>query len=168
MRAARLRQASEPKMSSDQPMYKVYFIGLDDAAAGGSIAKAMFIGYQSMVQDPSTQTTASVEVNVDVNDELRSPHTTHGPFATSMSAQSREISDLTNASDFQEYRYLKIPALQISALWIAFDGRDGIVVPLAPAPSPLQPGKRYAAADFESAIAPLAKKRLEFDESKNP
>jgi hypothetical protein len=79
LRAARLRRASEPAMRGDQPTFEVYFIGLEDAAAGGSLAKAKFIGYQSIVEDPSTQTIASVEVNVDKNKMLRSPHMTRGP-----------------------------------------------------------------------------------------
>jgi hypothetical protein len=84
-----------------------------------------------------------------------------------MSEQIREVIDLTRASDAEPLRYLKIPALQISALWIPFKANDGVVVPLSPTPSPLQPGRRYDAAEFESAIAPLAKKRLEFPDLKN-
>jgi hypothetical protein len=46
------------------------------------------------------------------------------------------------------------------ALWLKPDSGTGdIIYPLAPAPPGLQAGRSYSAADFISAILPLAEKR---------
>jgi hypothetical protein len=49
-----------------------------------------------------------------------------------------------------EFRILKVPGLYVVAAWLAGD-RD-LLVPLEPAPSFLQAGRRYSDGDFLRAL----------------
>ena len=65
------------------------------------------------------------------------------------------------SANVYEVRLLRFSAIYVAALWLkSVAGAADIIVPLAPAPSALQAGKRYTADEFLAAIRPLAAQRV--------
>ncbi len=60
-------------------------------------------------------------------------------------------------------QWVRIPGIYLVALWLRDEdgGRDGdVVVPLAPAPPPLEAGRNYPPAEIRPLLQRLAEERL--------
>ncbi|HEY4239330.1 MAG TPA: hypothetical protein VGM88_05915 [Kofleriaceae bacterium] len=139
----------------------VYTLGLDAIVAGKGLAGAQHVGWRYIVDQNGTVTAA----------ETRTDGTKHafaslnqGSFAAETPARvaAAQLLPEVVAGTF-ELRLLRIPGLNIVALWLASPGADKLV-PLAPAPAPLVAGTPIAATDALAQLLPIATKRLAADD----
>jgi hypothetical protein len=84
---------------------------------------------------------------------------TEGPYdaQTVRLISAAEVSlDLGDA----EVRALRVPALHLMALWLhALDGQRDVLVPMSPAPLPVEPGRFYPAEELLAILSELAAER---------
>ena len=126
--------------------HRIYTAGLD-ALLNRSLDGAVFTGWRYLVADRD-RIVASAEL---VGDTGESPLLNGGPYVASTATAIDELEQLpeVTTSDF-ELRLLKVPALHVVAAWLV--GDQQLVIPLAPAPSFLEPGRPYPESDFAEAI----------------
>jgi hypothetical protein len=77
-----------------------------------------------------------------------------GPFVQGfLDAVDRARSDRDLAHQTFEGRLLQVPGAYVIALWLHEPGSEGdLFIPLAPANSAFQPGRRYGRKEFESVL----------------
>ena len=150
-------QAVGTRLSAERAAtYRVFVFGLDNAVSGNALAESTFAGYMTVV---NSGVPSIIEVNLDALGNPTPPHHTRGRFVHSLVTQAIEMADARADADSPEIRYLKAPAIHLSALWAAFGNvKKDFVVPLSPAPSGLQT-KRYSAAEFASAVSKVGRRR---------
>jgi hypothetical protein len=141
--------------------HDVYFLGLDDVAADARLDAARLVGRRFLVMD-GDQAVASAEIT----ERDRAFQANEGPYveatATAIAAAERNP---RFADGEYEVRVLRIPALYFMALWLKDErGSSDVVIPLAPAPAPLEPGQPYTPEDVLSQLAPSARQRLQVDD----
>lgn len=134
--------------------HRIYTAGLDALLERG-LDGAAFTGWRYLVADRD-RVVASAELAGDAGE---SPLLNEGPYVASTATAINELEQLPEVTtgDF-ELRLLKVPALYIAAAWLVGDQR--LVIPLAPAPSFLQPGRPYSESDFTAALREPAQRVL--------
>lgn len=147
-----------PPVSLTAPQ-QVYTAGLDALAEGqGLEAGARMTGWRMLVEHRG-DVVAAAEVPIHAAAAPRAPRgqMNRGPFvrATVEAITSAEQEDRVRASDFT-LRLLRVPALNLTALWLRGAAGNDMVVPIAPAPPPLEANTAYDAADFAARVAELA------------
>lgn len=136
----------------------VWFLGLDELVAGATLDDARVVAQRFLVLDGSAPV-ASAEVPASDRSGIL---VTEGPFveATAAAVTSAEARVRVDV----EVALLRIPGLYLMALWLRpRDGGPDELVPLTPAPLPLQAGRRYGAAELLAELAPMAAERLAVD-----
>jgi hypothetical protein len=90
---------------------------------------------------------------------------TEGPFvrSTAESLRAAESLEPVRETDF-ELRLLRVPAVNLVALWLHTAGRDDLFVPLEPAPRPFEAGRSYPEPEFAELAAGLARETLVLQE----
>ena len=138
--------------------HHVYSLGLSDLADGAPLEAATFVGLRFIVMD-GDKPIASAELG----DDLRGFQASEGRLVESTAtaiAQAEADPELGDAS--YEVRLLRIPALYFTAVWLKNDnGRTGdLVIPLNPAPTQFEAGRKYRAAEIVRPLAEGARARL--------
>ena len=147
--------------------HDVYLIGLGDLAGGASLDAATVVGRRFLVMDGDRPIAAA-----ELADQERGTgfQLNEGPYveATAAAIEHAE-SDPDLADDDYEVRLLRIPALYFMGLWLKSEQPDAdVVIPLDPAPAPLEAGRKYTAAGILSALAGLASVRSALDDDREP
>ena len=106
---------------------------------------------------PDPVAAGSIEISVS-GDELRFAELNYGPYAqnTLDQIQSLQSSPAFRGEDY-EVRLLRIPALNIQAIWLQSAWGTDMFFPLAPTTSSLEPGRSYSEQAFLDAIRSEAK-----------
>lgn len=138
--------------------HDVYTLGLDRIVAGGSLDEAQPVGRRFLVMDDA-RAIAAAEVAGDDGSGFSS---NEGRFVAATADAIRHAEQDPELADGRyELRLLRIPAIYLMALWLKDDdGGDGVVIPLEPAPPPLQAGRRYGPDELLRSLAGLAEQRL--------
>jgi hypothetical protein len=146
--------------------HDVYSLGLTDLAEGASLDAATLDGRRFIVMD-GDKPIASAEVA----DEGRGTgfQATEGPYVEATAAAIERAEEDPDLDDDYEIRVLRIPALYVMALWLKNErGGADVVIPLDPAPAPLEAERKYAPAELLSALAESARARLAIDDEDEP
>jgi hypothetical protein len=108
-------------------------------------------GWRFLITD-GERTVASAEV---ANDEGKSSLVNGGPYVGATVEAITRLEGMPELGDAAyELRLLKIPALYIVAAWLVDAHR--LIMPLAPAPSYLEPGAAYDEESFLAALQEAA------------
>jgi hypothetical protein len=145
--------------------HPVYNLSLTDLALGRSLASASPVAWRYVLSDGDSAAIAEVaQVPQPSGPQVPTfSMINRGPFAASL-IQTVDLvarSSTVQTSNF-EVAVVHIPALYIMALWLqARVPGSGSIIPLAPAPSPLNPGQSYTEHAFIQALSPLAQRSLQ-------
>jgi hypothetical protein len=152
---------SEPARLELAVPHDVYSLGLDRLAAGASLQDAEPVGQRFLVVDGDTPVSSA-----EVTPEGEDFQANEGPFvAATLAAVERAEQDPELSDGRYELRLLRVPALYLMALWLKDEDGDGDrVIPLDPAPEPLEPGRHYRPDELIGELARMAEARMEFDE----
>jgi hypothetical protein len=137
--------------------HDVYVLGLDELAAGTRLADARLVAHRFLVLDDSAAL-ASAEVAADDHGGFM---VTEGPYVEGTVRAIEGAEARTDATD-AEVRLLRIPALYLVALWLHEpDGEGDLLVPVDPAPRPLEAGRYYSSDELLSELARMARRRAD-------
>jgi hypothetical protein len=153
---------SVPRGVSLSAAHEVYSAGVDELAAGGGLASAAPVARGFLVMD-GPNAVASVEQDT----EGGGVSSTEGPFADATArAIERAEEDPQLADGDYELRALRVPGLYLMALWLKDLNGDGdVVIPLEPAPAPLEAGRPYRLDEVEPELAIMSRERLSFEDA---
>lgn len=150
---------SAPRGVSLSAAHDVYSAGVDELAAGGGLASATPVARGFLVMD-GPNAVASVEQDT----EGGGVSSTEGPFAEATAkAIERAEEDPRLADGDYQLRALRVPGLYLMAVWLKDQNGDGdVVIPLDPAPAPLEAGRSYHLHELEPELASMSRERLSF------
>jgi hypothetical protein len=148
--------------------HKVYTLGLDGIVEDASLAKAKMVGWMHLVMSGG-QAVASTEVKQDERGGApQFSNLNAGVYGASSLAEMRKAEeDPRYQKGSYEPRLLRIPGLDVRALWLKDkEGDNDVVIPIAPThTTALTAGRPYSVRELTAALLEPAKKRLEFDSS---
>ena len=128
--------------------HRVFSIGLGDAGAG-MLQRAEMIGSRHFVLE-GDRPVAMVQIS---DDGSRLSNVTFGALAGSMLHAIDVAEALPQvAGNDVELRAVEIPGIYLIALWLVGDATT-ILIPLDPAPWPLEGNRPYDVNEFETAAA---------------
>ena len=141
--------------------HDVYSLGLDQVARGDGIDVAERVAQRFLVMD-GERAIASEEV---VGSDESGFESNEGPFvAATAAAIDYAERDPQLADGAYELRVLRIPALYLMALWLKDEnGRGDVLIPMSPAPPPLEPLRAYAPDELLAELREQAETRLRQD-----
>lgn len=153
--------ASPPADMSLSAAHDVYSPRVDELAAGSGLSAAEPVAVGFLVMDGS-KPIASVEQDT----EEGWVSSTEGPFAEATArAIEQAEADPELANGDYELRELRVPGLYLMAVWLKDLSGDGdVVIPLDPAPAPLEAGRTYRLEELEPALQRMSRERLDFEE----
>ena len=142
--------------------HDVYTLGLEELSVGASIHQAQPVGQRFLVMDGDTPVSSA-----EVTPEGGGFQANEGPFvAATAEAIEQAEQDPALADGHYELRLLRIPALYIMALWLKDDDGDGDrIIPLSPAPEPLEAGRHYRPDELMRELTRMAAARRQFDDT---
>jgi len=153
---------AEPTDVSLSAPHNVYSLGVDELAKGRGLADTTPVAQEFLVMEgPSA--IASVEQDAGGG----GVSSTEGPFvaATAHAIQQAE-GDPELADGEYELRTLRVPGLYLMAVWLKDLNGDGdVVIPLDPAPAPLEAGRSYRLDELEPTLASMSRERLSFGDA---
>jgi hypothetical protein len=155
----RLR-ARAPAASVSAPQ-RVFTVGLDALAGASKIEdSARATGWRFLVEE-AREPVAAAEVHDETGATVPA-QVTEGQFvrSTAEGLRAAEAHPAVGEATF-ELRTLRVPALNLVALWLHSPEADDLFVPLEPAPAPLEAGHPYAEGDFTKLSTALAAESLE-------
>jgi hypothetical protein len=140
---------------------RVYTVGLTALAGSDAIQEsARATGWRFLVEEGREPVAAA-----EVQDQTRATvpaQLTEGPFVRSTAEGLRTAEALGPVRDTDfELRLLRVPALNLLALWLHTSEREDLFVPLEPAPQPFEARRSYAEPEFAELAAGLASQALE-------
>jgi hypothetical protein len=152
---------SAPRGVSLSAAHDVYSASVDRLAAGAGLASATPVARAFLVMD-GPDAVASVEQDT----EGGGVSSTEGPFAEATAkAIERADEDPRLADGDYELRTLRVPGLYLMAVWLKDLNGDGdVVIPLDPAPAPLEAARSYRLDELEPELARMSRERLSFDD----
>jgi hypothetical protein len=152
--------------------HPVFNLDLNRIAAGADMTAAHQTGVRYLLQDDRGTAVAAAELRTDASGApVQFDHINAGPYvAATADALSQAQTQLRDQDVSYEVRLLRIPALYTMALWLAAPGQENAdrIIPLAPAPHYLEPGRAYTTADFLAALREPAQSRLAVHERLYP
>ena len=136
--------------------HHVYSLGLDDLARGARLDEATPGTLRFLVMEGDAAI-ASAELGAEGGFQSN-----EGPFVAATVAAIRDAENIAEVADGSyELRALRIPALYLMALWLKDDrGEADIVIPMAPAPAPLEAERRYPPEELIPQLAEMAERML--------
>ena len=139
--------------------HPVYTAGLDDLAAGRLLETARHDGWRYLLLRGEDAVASATVGTLDGNGPPGFSHVTQGPFveATLEALRRAEALDEVRGGDF-ELRLLDVPALYLRALWL--HGPRDLLLPLPPAPEPLEAYRPYGEDEVVAALRERAAERL--------
>jgi hypothetical protein len=147
--------------------HDVYTVRLRDLAEGTSLDAATVVGRRFLVMEGDRPIAAAELADQETGTGFQ---LNEGPYveATADAIEHAE-SDPDLAGDDYEVRLLRIPAVYFTGLWLRSEQPDAdVVIPLDPAPAPLEGGRKYGASEILSALGELARARLAADDDREP
>jgi hypothetical protein len=141
--------------------HAVYDLRADKVAGGGGLASATLTGFRYLVTGGGAAIAAAEVLTDATRTATLLANINYGRFVEATSQALTQVAALPAVGTASyEVRLLRFSAIALMSLWLKPDSGTGdIIYPLAPAPSGLQAGQSYSAADFITAILPLAEKR---------
>jgi hypothetical protein len=160
-RGVRRLQTVDPTDVALSAPHAVYHLGLDQLSGGAGLDTAEPVADRFLVMG-ANETVASAELARGGGFQA-----TEGPYAEATAAAIRAAEASPELADGNyELRVLRIPGIYLMAVWLKDEDGDGdVVIPLEPAPQPLEAGRHYSPADLLAELETLAKRRLEFDDT---
>jgi hypothetical protein len=149
---------STPAELSMEAPHQVYTIGLDQLAAGGGLASARANGWRYLLRQ-NNQTVASARTLTDATGAPVFAEFNSGPFVQSTAGALQRAEQVAGAAndDAYEPRLLQVPALHAMALWLHSGPKSSdIVIPLPPAPPPVQTDRQYSVDEYLAALREAA------------
>jgi hypothetical protein len=161
-RAPRRRglRARGPAASVSAPQ-RVFTVGLDSLAGDSRIEDtARAPGWRFLVEE-EREPVAAAEVHDETGATVPA-QVTEGQFVRSTAAGLRaaEAHPAVGEASF-ELRTLRVPALNLVALWLHSAEAEDLFVPLEPAPAPFEADRTYPEREFARLSAGLASESLE-------
>ena len=138
--------------------HPVYDLSAADVLAGHGLEKAVQTAWRQLVEHDGA---AVATVELPLGGSSGQFTVTNGPFAPGLAAAAERAENLSGVDDAHfKLRILRVPALYAELLWLSPepDGED-LLLPVAPAPPPLDPGETYSAAEALAALASAADDR---------
>jgi hypothetical protein len=144
--------------------HAVYFVGLEEVAAGNLLSAATLAGWRYLVLSGEEPVGAA---NVSVTDEGANLHFSHfsqGPFVNS-TVEGIGVAESLKEVESADYelRLLDIPSLYVVSLWL--HGSDDRIIPLPPTNQALEPYQAYSEEQMVELLKQPALDRLEFEVS---
>jgi hypothetical protein len=138
--------------------HEVYHLGLDAVESRRGIDAAEPVAWRYL-SDPDTPASTAADIRVRTG-EHEFAGLTRGPFVHAFAeAVQRLAGDPAFESGDFEPRLLQVPALYVVALWLKErDSSGDVFIPLPPANSAVEPGRRYYREQFEAALVQAASK----------
>ena len=153
-----LRGSVPTELSMEAP-HEVYTLGLDQLASDSGLASARAGGWRYLLQQ-GDQTVASAQTTVDETGAPVFALFNSGPFVQSTAdalGQAERIAGEAARAEPLEPRLLHVPALHAMALWLHGDGDStDVVLPLSPAPPPVEPDRQYSVDEYLAALREVA------------
>jgi hypothetical protein len=140
---------------------RVFTVGLDALAGPDSIeAGARATGWRFLVEE-NREPVAAAEVQDQVA-AAAPAELTEGPFvhSTVEALRAAEALEPVQDADF-ELRLLRVPALNLLALWLYTTDGDDLFMPLEPAPQPFESRRSYPEPEFAGMVTALAQQALD-------
>ena len=151
----RLARANPLALALAAP-HEIYHLGLDELAEGRPVTAARPVAQGFLVFDGEEPVAVA-----EVGGEGAGFMVTEGRF---VAATARAIERAEGRDDIgdAEVRLLRIPAIYLMALWLHDpDGGEDLVIPMEPAPAPLEVGRAYRPEELIEPLAELARPRLD-------
>ncbi len=150
---------------SDVPL-AVYSLGLDRLTNGGGLADTKAVAWRVFVLDSHNDPVGVADVAPSGGGEpAHLLGYTRGPQVAS---SGRALSDAAADSIAQgryEPRFLEIPGINTTALWLKdLGGDEDRMIPVDPIPRFLRDQETYSPGEFLDRVRPQAIKRLDFDD----
>jgi hypothetical protein len=157
-----LNRANPASLALAAP-HDVYSLGLTDLTEGASLDAATVTGRRFLVMDGQTPIASAELADQDKGAAFQA---NEGPYVEATAvAIARAEADPELANHDYEVRVLRIPALYFMGLWLKNEqGEADVLIPLDPAPAPLEAGRKYTPTEALSALAEPARERLEVDD----
>jgi hypothetical protein len=149
---------SAPAELSMEAPHEVYTLGLDQLASGSGLASARAGGWRYLLQQ-GNQTVASAQTTVDATGAPKFALFNSGPFVQSTADALGRAEQVPGGGGGEplEPRLLHVPALNAMALWLhGGDHTADVVIPLKPAPPPVEPDRQYSVDDYLAALREVA------------
>jgi hypothetical protein len=149
---------SAPAELSMEAPHQVYTIGLDQLATGAGLASARANGWRYLLRQ-NNQTVASARTMTDATGAPLFAEFNSGPFVQSTAGALQRAEQVAGAGngDVFEPRLLQVPALHAMALWLHGGPKSAdIVIPLPPAPPPVQAERQYSIDEYLAALRTAA------------
>jgi hypothetical protein len=160
-RSPALRSATGPLQLTEP--HQVFTLGLTDLAAGKGLDAAKPTGWRYLVQEDDKVLASAESVAVGSANEHVFSAFNEGSFVASSASAIRAVREIPEVeqSGF-ELRLLNVPGLYVLALWLhGAQGKDDLLVPLAPSPVETPAGKPVAAAVLLKELADKAHAPIE-------
>ena len=150
--------SGETSISAPHP---VFDLRADEIARGGGLETARETALRFLITAGKTPLGAAELRSEPSGAQLQLSNLNFGPYADATAETlNRLASDEHLALGSYEVRLLRFSAIYLVAIWLKGSaGVSDIIIPLAPAPSPLVPDRIYGADELLLAIRPLAVER---------
>jgi hypothetical protein len=138
--------------------HQVYTLGLKDLASGRGIQAAQQTGWRFLIQDGETVVAAAETAATGAGTGHLFAGFNEGPFVASTAEAIRTAQTLPQVEQGKfELRLLRIPALYFMAVWVHNPAETGdLLVPIAPAPEGIVPGRATPASTLLGELATKA------------
>jgi hypothetical protein len=149
--------------------HKVYFVGLEDVAAGRALSAARSTGWRYIVvQGDEPMAAAELNDTGPGGGGLQFSQLNRGPFVgnTVEGVTAAEKLAAVKKGDY-EMRLLKIPGLFVVALWLRGKGKENILMPLPPTRAELEAYRSYSEEEFFAALREAAYAKLQFHDEQH-
>jgi hypothetical protein len=149
---------SAPAELSMEAPHEVFTLGLDQLASESGLASASAGGWRYLLQRDNMPV-ASAQTTVDATGAPVFALFNSGPFvqATADALGRAERIPVSTPGESLEPRLLHVPALHAMALWLhGKEYSDDVVIPLRPAPPPVQPDREYSVDEYLAALREVA------------
>jgi hypothetical protein len=140
----------------------VYSLGVDELAKGRGLAETTQVAKEFLVMEGP-----SAIASVEQDPAGGSVSSTEGPFVAATAQAIRQAEEDPELADGDyELRALRVPGLYLMAVWLKdLEGDGDVVIPLEPAPAPLEAGRSYRLPELERELASMSRERLSFEDA---
>jgi hypothetical protein len=152
---------SSPDALDIEAPHPVYVLGLDQVLAGAELAKAVPVGWRSLLRQGDGQVVAAAQTVTDAGGQAAFASFNSGPYVASTSQALDTATEYADGDagggEAWEPRVLHVPALHAMGRWLHTETEttDG-VLPLPPVPPGNDADHRYTVPEYLAALQGLA------------